>query len=321
MDLIFPGDLLYGLITTTHQPPHTSSLMLPYADAVTNEGNFGTIIKQRIFGDEYTIYLHIFQLNTPIKLDLLITTPIITLTYTLQGSPSIADDPVPDGTYALFYFPAERHPLQLEAGQHIIVHIQLKPSILQWLACKYFPVFDVCNALDERHPASIRHNGYINAPVWELLNHMLLCKLEEEERAMYQHARILDLLLMYAEDLAEEGYKDSGSRFHFSPEDIKAILQAGEWKFERLDESLHLKDIARKVNLHPQKMRAGFKLVFGELASKMAIDKKIEKAKRLLRDTDMSLESIAFETGYSNTSAFIRAFRRETGITPANYRK
>lgn len=45
-----------------------------------------------------------------------------------------------------------------------------------------------------------------------------------------------------------------------------------------------------------------------------------ELAERLLRDTDYSLIEIAFLTGFSDQSAFTRAFKRWSGQTPRSYR-
>ena len=43
-------------------------------------------------------------------------------------------------------------------------------------------------------------------------------------------------------------------------------------------------------------------------------------AKRLLKETDYSLAEVAFMTGYSEQSAFTRAFKRWAGQTPRSYR-
>jgi AraC-like DNA-binding protein len=43
-------------------------------------------------------------------------------------------------------------------------------------------------------------------------------------------------------------------------------------------------------------------------------------AERLLRQTDFSLVEIAFMTGFSEQSAFARAFKRWAGQTPRNFR-
>jgi transcriptional regulator GlxA family with amidase domain len=47
---------------------------------------------------------------------------------------------------------------------------------------------------------------------------------------------------------------------------------------------------------------------------------RLEEAKQMLETTDLSIEAIANEAGYEDTSFFGRLFRRETGMTPAHYR-
>ena len=44
-------------------------------------------------------------------------------------------------------------------------------------------------------------------------------------------------------------------------------------------------------------------------------------AEGLLQDESRSLAEIAFLTGFSEQSAFTRAFKRWVGVTPATYRK
>jgi transcriptional regulator GlxA family with amidase domain len=47
---------------------------------------------------------------------------------------------------------------------------------------------------------------------------------------------------------------------------------------------------------------------------------RLEEAKQILETTDLPIEAIANEVGYEDASFFSRLFRRETGLTPANYR-
>lgn len=48
---------------------------------------------------------------------------------------------------------------------------------------------------------------------------------------------------------------------------------------------------------------------------------RLRKARALLADSSLSMERIAGRLGYSEPAAFIRAFRRWTGLTPAKYRR
>lgn len=49
--------------------------------------------------------------------------------------------------------------------------------------------------------------------------------------------------------------------------------------------------------------------------------KRIEKAKELLRFSDEKIADIAEQTGFSNTTSFIRLFKKVEGIPPSTYRK
>lgn len=98
-------------------------------------------------------------------------------------------------------------------------------------------------------------------------------------------------------------------------------LLPGINKSEKIEETPLLKEIARNVNLHPKKLQAGYKKVFGKSPSELLAEARMENAKTLRKETDKSVKDIALEVGFSNSSAFISAFKRYEGITPLQYRK
>jgi len=48
---------------------------------------------------------------------------------------------------------------------------------------------------------------------------------------------------------------------------------------------------------------------------------RIEESKQILETTDLSVEAVAGQVGYEDSSFFGRLFRRKVGLTPAQYRK
>jgi YesN/AraC family two-component response regulator len=48
---------------------------------------------------------------------------------------------------------------------------------------------------------------------------------------------------------------------------------------------------------------------------------RIQQAKQLLNTSDMSITDIAMEVGFSDSNYFSRAFRKEVGISPLEYRR
>ncbi len=64
-----------------------------------------------------------------------------------------------------------------------------------------------------------------------------------------------------------------------------------------------------------------FKEVFGVPVTKYLLDIRINKATTLLRSTDMNVTEIANSSGFSDTNYFARAFKKETGLSPSEYRR
>jgi AraC-like DNA-binding protein len=51
------------------------------------------------------------------------------------------------------------------------------------------------------------------------------------------------------------------------------------------------------------------------------MDCRIKIAKKLLTDTDKSIESILYECGFTNRTAFFKKFYKIVGCTPLQFRK
>lgn len=59
-----------------------------------------------------------------------------------------------------------------------------------------------------------------------------------------------------------------------------------------------------------------FKQAFGVPPHRYLLTRRIERATALLRDTDLSITEIAFETGWTSPGTFGRVFRDVTGESP-----
>jgi AraC family transcriptional regulator len=73
--------------------------------------------------------------------------------------------------------------------------------------------------------------------------------------------------------------------------------------------------------LSPYHFLRSFKRSFGEPPHRYWTIRRIERAKALLADTRASVTEIAFDLGFSGSSAFSATFRRTTGQTPTDYRR
>ena len=67
-------------------------------------------------------------------------------------------------------------------------------------------------------------------------------------------------------------------------------------------------------------MSLQFKKEMGENFLDYVWKLRLEKAKRLLQESDLSIDEISAAVGYANTSSFRRKFKQETGISPSQMR-
>ena len=87
-------------------------------------------------------------------------------------------------------------------------------------------------------------------------------------------------------------------------------------------EELTRESLASEVFMNPDYLSKVFKKKTGSSLMDYVAKVRIEKAKKLLERTALSVSEIAMETGYSNTAYFTKMFKKYTdGVTPREYRK
>ncbi|OPJ65730.1 AraC family transcriptional regulator [Clostridium chromiireducens] len=82
-----------------------------------------------------------------------------------------------------------------------------------------------------------------------------------------------------------------------------------------------LNELATEVELSKNFLCTAFKEIVGVTIFSYIHEKRIEKAKAMLIETQSSIEEIAHHCGFENMSYFYRMFKRYTGASPSNYRQ
>jgi AraC-like DNA-binding protein len=86
--------------------------------------------------------------------------------------------------------------------------------------------------------------------------------------------------------------------------------------------SLNLRELSRTLKLNPNYISREFSKYFGSLSFGEYIRKqRVDKAVELLHKREISQAEIAYITGFSDQSHFIRVFKKHTGMTPTEYKK
>jgi transcriptional regulator GlxA family with amidase domain len=104
------------------------------------------------------------------------------------------------------------------------------------------------------------------------------------------------------------------------PELLRRLLRAKD----RMDAASHeewpVERLARVSSVSQAHFARSFKDAFGVPPHRYLLTRRIERAKTLLRDTDLAITDIAFQTGWKSLGTFGRIFRDITGESPGELR-
>ena len=99
------------------------------------------------------------------------------------------------------------------------------------------------------------------------------------------------------------------------------LRQAIEYIQTHLDENLSLNDIANELGISQYYFCHLFKRSTGMSPHQFLIRQRVERAKRLLKQPERTVTSIALDCGFANQSHLAKYFRLCTGLNPSQFRK
>jgi AraC family transcriptional regulator len=99
------------------------------------------------------------------------------------------------------------------------------------------------------------------------------------------------------------------------------LCKAIDFMQANLEDSIELPAIAAVTGLSPSHFARQFRTTIGVAPHQYLMRLRIERAKRLLRETNTHLVDVALGCGFANQEHLSRIFKRSCGIAPAAYRR
>ncbi|CAG5092846.1 Two component transcriptional regulator, AraC family [Thermobacillus xylanilyticus] len=108
---------------------------------------------------------------------------------------------------------------------------------------------------------------------------------------------------------------------HQARHEPDAVHQIKKYIIEHSHEDISLEAIGRMIGLSPFYISKLFKEQFGINYIDFLTECRIEKAKKLMADPELSMKVIALEVGYRDPNYFSKVFKKMCNISPTEYRK
>ncbi len=102
---------------------------------------------------------------------------------------------------------------------------------------------------------------------------------------------------------------------------LMTILPGIEYLKNNAEQSLSIKEVARLCSVSEVYFRRLFKENFGVSPARFRLERKINRAKRLLSTEQYNVTECARMSGFEDPIYFCKIFRRYTGLTPGEYQR
>jgi len=122
-------------------------------------------------------------------------------------------------------------------------------------------------------------------------------------------------------------FKRPGGQSQFSAQlaaqtaERSVIRDVQDYVVQHLKADLSVPTLAARAGMSERNFARTFKAEAGSTPAEFVELARIDAARRLIEDCDVSLKRLADTVGYANTDGFRRAFMRRLGVGPSDYRK
>ncbi|PIG95190.1 AraC family transcriptional regulator [Gloeocapsopsis sp. IPPAS B-1203] len=151
----------------------------------------------------------------------------------------------------------------------------------------------------------------------QVIQQILHCPYQGVMQQLYLESKALELFTL---QFAHWANRDRSSpQLAFSSNDVERLHHAREILLEHFDNPPSLLEIAQQVGLNDHKLKQGFRHLYGTTLFGYLHDYRMQQARHLLLNSNLSVAGVAARVGYRNPEAFSTAFRRKFAVSPKAY--
>lgn len=222
-------------------------------------------------------------------------------------------------THNIYYGNNFRGKLEWDSKEMFFFEINISPSFFD----KYLPnsgQFDDFKTLvqSKKTGTMSAHDHPITSEMYTIINSIINCSLTNELRKLFLEAKILELLLLQLSQMQQ--CEHCFENLDTSKKTIDKMYLARDIIVRKLNNPISLSELSREINTNECTLKKEFKNIFGTTVFGYIRDIKMDKAKNILLNQNISINEVSDIIGYKNPQHFSTAFKRKFGISPRKLR-
>jgi AraC-like DNA-binding protein len=216
----------------------------------------------------------------------------------------------------LLYNPQKELPFHLELSPNSWV-ISVIISIKKFHALFSAEADYIAFLSPDNRDKNYYNEGYISPSMAIVLSQLFHYNLHPSIKNLYCKGKGYELL-----SLCFNRNEDPNAHlcpFLIDEDNVLKIKKAKEIIIENMAEPPGLQELADEIGLNLQKLKMGFKQIYGDTVYGFLFDYKMDFARKLLDSGAYNVNEVGLKIGYSTGSHFIAGFKKKFATTPKKY--
>jgi len=163
------------------------------------------------------------------------------------------------------------------------------------------------------------HKSIITPSMHLVLGQILACTYQDGLKRLYLEAKCMELIVLRLEQVFGENRESK--KIHLNCGDIQRIHEARDFLILHSADPPTLQEIALAAGINSNKLKYGFKQIFGTTVFGFIRNLRLEQARVLLQGGNVSVTEVTLQVGYGSLSHFARLFKQTYGLSPHAFMK
>lgn len=285
---------------------------------------YGNIVAQEIKGNGFIIWNTEYFFTEEVVLQVKSSKPLLFLHFLFGSSIRIAFDkteiPIIEGQFNFSYFPMFQAIIKTGRSKRLqTFHIHFEPHFFEAFKNGSKKLIAFLTKVEQNVNCQISDNRHFATPeMIRVINSLIHNPYKSKNLNLFTASQVNVLLLQTLHKVNKEDQKQNQIRLTLS--DKEKLTVAKNYLVKHLDELVYIKQLAQIAGMNDNKLKRGFKQLFGNTISTYHEDLRLQKAMRLMIETDMPVEEIAYSVGYRNAAHFSDKFKRKFQFPPTYFR-
>lgn len=173
---------------------------------------------------------------------------------------------------------------------------------------------------DHQASKSFRHNGSMSLQIADIFKTMEAFKEEDFLRKLFLEGMAYQLLTLQIMQYNDDKL-DVGNRSIMRLSELQQVRRIAERIESSITEISTVNELAVEAGINVNKLQEGFKYLYQNTVNGYVQKTRLNMAKDLLHNTELTISEIVGLIGLSSKSYFSKIFREKYGISPSEYRK